>query len=154
MYSALFPVTRRKPQPLTFCLHTDPKSNEAIGHFRERNTYAKAIEKASQLEQQLLQTIPSLWTLSKHIWHDDTVMWQAVMDQLQPTATWAHILPKTFFFCCCCFLVCGEGNRSKTKWPLMGINNLSMDPDHGWPNAPFILTVQTCCGNRQRDNAL
>lgn len=152
MYSALFPVTRRKPQPLTFCLHTDPKSNEAIGHFRERNTYAKAIEKASLAvtanHPKSLNSIKTYLTW----WHSDVTGCNG------PTPTDCNMSSypsKNFFFCCCCcFLVCGEGNRSKTKWLLMGINNLSMDPDHGWPNAPFILTVQTCCGNRQRDNAL
>ncbi len=54
--------------------------------FQERNTNAKAIQKASLADT---EKHPSLWTLSKHIWHDDTVMWQAATDQLQPTAFWS-----------------------------------------------------------------
>lgn len=44
-FSALVPVTRSEPQPLTFCVHAHPKSNEAIGHLRKATPTQRPLKK-------------------------------------------------------------------------------------------------------------
>lgn len=122
MYSAPFPVTRGTLQPLTFCLITRPKSSEAIGHLRRRNTFTKAAQSLTVAVAEK-KTHPGLWTPSKHFWHDDTVMWRAATDRPRHTADWTGlhknlkmVTDREIFF-----------SMISTKWGLMWLIDISYE---------------------------
>lgn len=71
MHSVLFPVTHSKLQPLTSCLHGDPKSNKAMGHFRKKEHLRKG--HSESLPGSHWKTSKSLNSIKTHLtwWHSD-----------------------------------------------------------------------------------
>lgn len=144
MYSALFPVTRSKLQPSTFCLHTDPKSSEAKGHFRKGTPTQNPFKKPPH----------SSW---KNIYVFE--LYQNISDKM---TLWYDRLPQTNFDWLL-FALQTQVSFQKVKWTSQWLqtrqNKMTINPDHGClqcikqTNVTCVLIVTyTCCSNTQWDN--